>query len=118
MNKPKTPRYTIDDETRELLEAALNMVSQTASLQIDDAAAEGLVTLTDEIAHRFYIDAEYIEVIDELAGDTYDDPSTITVYRTREDSSTRKKKPTLTLVTDNTEGVLNDEPPTEDEKMH
>ena len=36
MNKPKTPRYTIDDETRELLEAALNMVSQTASLQIND----------------------------------------------------------------------------------
>jgi len=106
---PEVPRYRIDKGTREMIEAALNMVSQTATLQISEESADGLMNLADEIAHRFYIECETIDVIDERAGDTPDDPSTMTVYRSK-----AKRKPVLTVIN----GDLTDEPPNDDDNLH
>tara|TARA_B110000305_G_C18833231_1_gene356719 strand:+ start:164 stop:508 length:345 start_codon:yes stop_codon:yes gene_type:complete len=106
---PEIPRYRVDDETRQMIEAALNMVSQTATLQVSEDGAEGLQSLADEIAHRFYIDYDIINVVDERAGDTEDDPSTLTVYRSRP-----RTPPTLTVI----DGDLNDEPANEDDNVH
>jgi len=68
---PEVPRYRVDAGTREMIEAALNMVSQTATLQISEEGADGLMNLADEIAHRFYIECETIDVIN---GDLTDEP--------------------------------------------
>ena len=108
-NDEEVPRYRVDDATRELIEAALNMVSQTATLQISEEGADGLMNLADEIAHRFYINVETIDVIDERAGDTADDPSTMTVYRAKPNT-----KPVLTVIN----GDLTDEPPSDDDNLH
>ena len=105
------PRYRVDEDTRQLIEAALNMVSQTATLQISEEGADGLVGLCDEIAHRFYIDCDIIDVVDERAGDTPDDPSTLTVYRAKLKTNTR---PNLRVI----DGDLNNEPPSDDDVQH
>ena len=105
-----TPKYTVDQETRELLEAALNMVSQTATLQIDENSALGLVELCDEIADRFGIDSVDVEVSDpEL--EPADEPQTITVYRT----ARTRSKPKLTVIDGD---KLDDTPPDDDDQMH
>jgi len=75
-----TPVYDIDEETRELLEAALNMVAQTATLQLNEDSATGLLDICDAIAERFGIESHEITVKDETPN--YDDgDSSITVYR-------------------------------------
>jgi hypothetical protein len=104
-----TPKYTVDQETRELLEAALNMVSQTATLQIDENSALSLVELCDEIADRFGIESDEVEVVDQ-SEPANDDKPTITVYR-----KARTKKPKLTVIDGD---KLDDTPPDDDDQMH
>ena len=103
------PRYRVDEETRQLIEAAINMVSQTATLQLDDSAADGLVGLCDEIAHRFYIEAEVLDVV-ETGSSVTDETPTITVYRSRPPES----RPKFRVI----DGDLSDEPPTDDDTKH
>ena len=75
-----TPVYDIDEETRELIEAALNMVAQTATLQLNEDSATGLLDICDAIAERFGIESHEITVKDETPN--YDDgDSSITVYK-------------------------------------
>ena len=110
-DNPKT-KYTVDEETRELLEAALNMVSQTATLQIDENSALGLVELCDEIADRFGIDSVDVEVRDpDLEPADDQEPQTITVYRT----VNARSKPKLTVIDGD---KLDDTPPDDDDQMH
>ena len=103
------PRYEIDDDTKQMLEAALNMVSQTATIQISEEGAAGLINLCDDLAHAFYIDTKIIEVVDEDYPDD-DDPQTMTVYLTRE----KKKRPSLKLI----KGDLSEDPPSDDDIQH
>ena len=102
------PLYTVDDETQELLEAALNMVAQTATLQIHEDSALGLLELCDSIAERFGIESHEITVKDDEpdyeAGDT-----SITVYRTE------RPKPKFRVITN---PKLNPDTPDDDDSIH
>ena len=103
------PRYRVDEHTRQLIEAAINMVSQTATLQLDDEAADGLVGLCDEIAHRFYIETEVLDVV-ETGTTVTDETPTITVYRSRSSDA----RPKFRVI----DGDLSDVPPTDDDTKH
>ena len=90
-----TPVYDIDEETRELLEAALNMVAQTATLQLNEDSATGLLDICDAIAERFGIESHEITVKDETPN--YDDgDSSITVYRA--EHRNKRGKPKLKVI--------------------
>lgn len=62
-----TPNYTLDLDTQELVEVALNCMVQLSSAQIDEEAAENLLLIADEIALRFNITRS--EIIEEQHGD-------------------------------------------------
>ena len=96
----KHPTYAIDTETRQLVEAALNMVAQASTMQIQEESAEGLIALCDAIADRFGIDSHDIEVRD---GDHI---TLITVYETEPN-----KKPKLTVID-------GDKTPDDDDTVH
>ena len=83
----KPPTYSIDTETRQMVEAALNMVAQASSMQIQEESAESLIALCDAIADRFGIDSHDIEVRDG------EHTTLITVYETQD-----KKRPKLTVI--------------------
>ena len=94
----KPPYYTVDDETHELLEAALNMVAQTATLQIHEDSAIGLLEMCDSIAERFGIESHEIAVKDETPDFDQGD-SSITVYRTpRPANSNKTGKPKFKVI--------------------
>ena len=103
------PRYEVDAETKQMLEAALNMVSQTATLQISEEGAAGLINLCDDLAHAFYIDTKIIEVIDEDNPDI-ENHQTMTVYLTRE----KTKRTSLKLIN----GDLSEDPPSDDDILN
>ena len=89
------PVYDIDEETRELVEAALNMVAQTATLQLNEDSATGLLDICDAIAERFGIESHEITVKDETPN--YDDgDSSITVYRA--EHRNKRGKPKLKVI--------------------
>ena len=50
-----TKQYSVDEETQNLIEVALNCMLQLSSAQVDDDAAENLELLADELAKRFGI---------------------------------------------------------------
>jgi len=114
-SKEKPPYYDIDDETRELLEAALNMVAQTATLQIHEDSALGLLEICDGIAERFGIDSHEISVKDETPNYEGGDAS-ITVYRTqRPANSNRTGKPKFKVIDGD---KLNRTTPDDDDPIH
>lgn len=58
--------YLVDDETSEMLEAALNIVAGVAELQYDDHAKAGLQSIAEILAQRFNIPVAYLNIsIDE-----------------------------------------------------
>ena len=107
-----TPEYEVDQETRELLEAALNMVAQTATLQINEDSALGLLEICDELADRFGIESHEITVKD-TTPDYDKGDSSITVYRTaRKDSN---GKPKFRVIDGD---KLNKDAPDDDDPIH
>ena len=112
----KPPYYDIDEETRELLEAALNMVSQAATLQIHEDSAIGLLEICDSIAERFGIDSHEITVKEDEP-DYEGGDSSITVYRTTRpaNSNTRSGKPKFTVIDGD---KLNRDAPDDDDPIH
>jgi hypothetical protein len=99
----KPPYYSVDEETQNLLEAALNMVAQTATLQINEDNANGLLDICDSIAERFGIDSHEIAVKDDTP-DYEGGDSSITVFRTpRASNSNKNKRPKFTVVVNNTD---------------
>jgi len=56
----------LDPETREHLEALLNIAVQVAELQYDDAAREGMYTIVESLADYFGIERLYIETETEV----------------------------------------------------
>ena len=75
-------KYQIDSETREHLEALLNMAVQVAELQYDDTARDGMYTIIEQVAEQFGIPKLYIETEQEVdsEGNTH-----ITVKTTEEE---------------------------------
>jgi hypothetical protein len=99
----KPPYYSVDEETQNLLEAALNMVAQTATLQINEDNANGLLDICDSIAERFGIDSHEIAVKDDTP-DYEGGDSSITVFRIpRASNSNKNKRPKFTVVVNNTD---------------
>lgn len=104
------PKYAIDDETQEMLEAVLNMVAQTSTLQITDEGAEGLINLCDALAERFGIEGRDI-TIDSIQ-DAEGNSKLITVY---ERQPANDSKPKLKSIDG---GLLNSTPPDDDDTRH
>jgi hypothetical protein len=99
----KPPYYSVDEETQNLLEAALNLVAQTATLQINEDNANGLLDICDSIAERFGIDSHEIAVKDDTP-DYEGGDSSITVFRIpRASNSNKNKRPKFTVVVNNTD---------------
>jgi hypothetical protein len=111
-NQDNTPTYDIDEETRELIEAALNMVAQTATLQLNEEAATGLLDICDAIAERFGIDSHEIAVRDDEPDYDSGDAS-ITVYRA--EHRTTRAKPKLKVIHGD---KLNSDKPDDDDQIH
>ena len=112
-SKEKPPYYEVDDETRELIEAALNMVAQTATLQIHEDSALGLLEICDSIAERFGIDSHEIAVKDQTPNYEGGD-SSITVFRTPRNSNSRDKPKFKVIDGDK----LNRTTPDDDDQFH
>jgi len=111
----KPPYYDIDHETRELLEAALNMVAQTATLQIHEDSALGLLEICDSIAERFGINSHEIAVKDQTP-DFEGGDSSITVYRTpRPADSNKTGKPKFKVIDGD---KLKSTTPDDDDQIH
>lgn len=91
------PYYEIDNETRDMLEAVLNMIGGVAELQADDDSREDIFALGDEIATRFGVPLVKLE---SHPGQTTDGEP-VTILRFRSDK-TEKSPPKLTVVSDNT----------------
>jgi dTDP-4-dehydrorhamnose reductase len=111
-NQDNTPTYDIDEETRELIEAALNMVAQTATLQLNEEAATSLLDICDAIAERFGIDSHEIAVRDDEPDYDSGDAS-ITVYRA--EHRTTRAKPKLKVIHGD---KLNSDKPDDDDQIH
>lgn len=56
-----TPIYTLDDDTLQLIEIALNCMVQLGDAQMDEAARDNLILIADEIAARFAITSYAVE---------------------------------------------------------
>jgi len=111
-HQDNTPVYDIDEQTRELIEAALNMVAQTATLQLHEDSATGLLDICDSIAERFGIESHEIAVKDETPN--YDDgDSSITVYRA--EHRTARGRPKLKVIHND---KLNTDTPDDDDQIH
>ena len=54
--------YLVDEETREFLEATLNIVTGVAELQYDETAKAGLYSIVEVLAERFGIEIAYLNV--------------------------------------------------------
>ena len=89
--------YEVDDETKQLLEAVLNICSQASQLQIDPQAAEDLIGICDMVAERFDIEAHDLEVDDVDPANDDEAPPTVTVYRS---TKPKTKKPVKFTVID------------------
>jgi len=111
-SKEKPPYYEVDQETRELLEAALNMVSQTATLQIHEDSALGLLEICDSIAERFGIDSHEIAVKDDEPDYEGGDAS-ITVYRAEHRKA--RGRPKLKVIHND---KLSSDTPDDDDQIH
>jgi len=61
MNEDR-PHYTLDKETHELVEAALNCLVSLADAQIDETSRDGLLAITDTLADTFGVDRVSVEV--------------------------------------------------------
>tara|TARA_X000001036_G_C20055269_1_gene552637 strand:+ start:169 stop:510 length:342 start_codon:yes stop_codon:yes gene_type:complete len=105
------PYYEIDQETRDMLEAILNMIGGVADLQADDDSREDVYALGDEVATRFGVP---LVKADAIPGKTVDGEE-VTVLRFRSDS-TEKSPPKLTVVSDNTDKPRSGPPPENDNK--
>ena len=79
MANKKSPRYEVDDTTRQMLETVLNITAQSAQLQIAEEMAEALFNITDNLAERFNIDTRIYQIEDE----DDEEPRSITLYRSR-----------------------------------
>lgn len=104
------PKYDVDQETRDLLEAALNMVAQTSCLQLTEESADGLIALCDDLADRFGIDSHEIEVRE--ADVDVEEPRLITVYRTPRNTT---RAPKFRVIDGD---KMDDTPPDDDDQLH
>jgi hypothetical protein len=61
--------YIVDDDTLRLLEVVVGMLHLLAQTQVDEGARENCHIIADELADRFAVSAEDIEVEEIIHGD-------------------------------------------------
>ena len=61
---PEGGFYVVDDETQELLEAAVALIGSLINAQVNDEARNNLRTIADEIAVRFGMDSFDVEEVE------------------------------------------------------
>lgn len=64
MSTEPKPTYTVDEQTQSLIEVALNCLVQLSEAQIEQNAADNILTIAEELAERFSIPRT--EIIEEL----------------------------------------------------
>lgn len=106
------PYYEIDQETRDMLEAVLNMIGGVADLQADDDSREDVYALGDELATRFGVP---LVTVDAELGKTTDGEE-VTVLRYRSDN--KSTAPKLTVVSDNTDKPVGPTPDNDAQGNH
>ena len=57
-----TVKYSVDDETRALIEDVLGMAQRVVDLQYDDNTGDDLQAILLEVAHRFGIPTQEVDV--------------------------------------------------------
>lgn len=67
MSTEPKPTYTVDADTQALLEVVLNCMVTLSEAQLDEAAAQNLLTIADALAERFNI--SHTELEEEHHGD-------------------------------------------------
>ena len=100
-------RYNLDTDTEELVETVLNIVTQVAELQYDEAAQEALYVIAETLADRFDIQRTEVEVSE---GED-EDGNPVTVIRTEP----QRSKPRLNIIQG---GRLDDTPADDDDTKH
>ena len=55
------PVYMVDEETRDLIEAALNCMISLSEAQVNEESAEGILSIADSLAVRFGISRIEVE---------------------------------------------------------
>ena len=89
-----TPPYSIDDETRALLESVMNTAEMAADLQVDDDVRADLKELIMELGRRFSMTASTIQIEEH-----YNEDGSIDVKITPK--TLVLTKPKLELIVDN-----------------
>lgn len=90
MTDPIKPTYTLDDETRSVLEAALNLLAQVAEMQITDEGLVNVYAIANDLADRFGIESR-------VANITQNDDGTVTVTYTEEEDDDVPPAPSGTM---------------------
>lgn len=96
MSNEEPPVYTLDDETREYLMDGLNWMLTFADCQINDDAGLKIQAVAEEIAIRFDLPVQKIEITQDEDGEW-----NVTIDGAREELEEQeeaRKKPALSVI--------------------
>ncbi len=92
MSNKEPPVYTVDEETKQYLMDALNWILTFADSQIDDDAGLKVQAVAEELAIRFDLPVQKIEIVQDEDGDW-----NVTIDGARDELEERKK-PVLSVI--------------------
>lgn len=92
MSNEEPPVYEIDEDTREYLMDGLNWILQFADIQINDDAGLKIQAVAEELAIRFDLPVQKIEITQDDDGEW-----NVTIDGAREELEERRK-PTLSVI--------------------
>lgn len=96
MSNEEPPVYTIDEETREYLMDGLNWMLTFADCQVDDNAGLKIQAVAEEIAIRFDLPVQKIEITQDEDGEW-----NVTIDSAKEELEEReeeRKRPALSVI--------------------
>ena len=92
MSNTEPPVYTVDEETKQYLMDGLNWILTFADSQIDDDAGLKIQAVAEELAIRFDLPVQKIEIVQDEDGDW-----TVKIDGAKEELEERKR-PVLSVI--------------------
>lgn len=92
MSNTEPPVYTVDEETKQYLMDGLNWILTFADSQIDDDAGLKVQAVAEELAIRFDLPVQKIEIVQDEDGDW-----NVTIDGARDELEERKR-PVLSVI--------------------
>lgn len=92
MSNTEPPVYTVDEETKQYLMDGLNWILTFADSQIDDDAGLKIQAVAEELAIRFDLPVQKIEIVQDEDGDW-----NVTIDGARDELEERKR-PVLSVI--------------------